>query len=310
MKNLIRKLLREGINEVRYINTNWKEFSKEDPIKDTEVFRVFHGFSGNAGFDEALYTILHGLSGKEMARRIYSYESGNNPKGLFVSVDFNVVKRNFSGSGVIIEFSARASDLEAPVWAGGGSYFVQGQYTKSFKGDDEREQQRLINRDRDATHLDPRVSKSDRPELGQTLFDNAERQALFVGDLNPNMIKYVWYNEVLHKERRTNGEWVKYTRKDFINKFKQEWEDSKKSVENRYGDRKANRMFKPNEDFDENIFIKRLESQYGEGTYERWLKYELDRKFDEYYLKSYFWPKQMQQAKKFYSKKFPNLDNN
>lgn len=308
MKKQIKNLLRAYLNEVRYVNTNWKQYSKEQPIKDDEVIRVFHGFSGNAGFDEALYTLLYGLSGKERARRIYSYESGNNPKGLFVSVDFNVVKRGFAGSGVIIEFSAKVSDLEAPVWAGGGSYFVQGQYTKSFKDDDEREQQRLKNRERDAASLDPRISKSDRPELAQTIFDNPEKQALFVGDLNPNMIKYVWYNEVLHKERRTNGEWVKYTRKDFINKFKQEHGESTKSVEKRYGDYKSERMFKPNEDFNEKTFIKRLEAKYGEGAYDRWLKFELDRKFDEYYLKNYFWPKQMQQAKEFYLNKFPSLE--
>jgi hypothetical protein len=308
MKKHIKKLLRKHLNEVRYINTNWKEYSKEQPIKDDEVLRVFHGFSGNAGFNEALYTVLHGLSGKERARRIYSYESGNNPKGLFVSVDFNVVKRTFAGSGVIIEFSAKVSDLEAPVWAGGGSYFVQGQFTKSFKDDKEREQQRLQNRDREATNKDTRISKSDRPELGQTIFDNGERQALFIGDLNPNMIKYVWYNEVLHKERRTNGEWVRYTRKDFINKFKPEHDEATKSVEKRYSDYKSSRMFKPNEDFDENTFIERLEAKWGKDTYDRWLKYELDHKFSEYYLKNYFWPKQMQQAKEFYQNKFPDLE--
>jgi len=233
MKNHIKKLLRAYINEVRYINTNLKQYSKEEPIKDTEVFRVFHGFNS---FDEGLYIILHGLSGKERARRIYSYESGNNPNGLFVSIDFNIIKRNFSHGGIIIEFSAKALDLEAPVWAGGGSYFVQGQYTKSFKDNDEREQQRLINRDRDAANQDDRVAKSDRPELGQTIFDNAERQALFIGDLNANMIKYVWYNEILAKERRTNGEWVRYTRKDFINKFKNEHNDVTQSVEGKYSD--------------------------------------------------------------------------
>jgi len=307
MKNHIKKLLRAYINEVRYINTNLKQYSKEEPIKDTEVFRVFHGFNS---FDEGLYIILHGLSGKERARRIYSYESGNNPNGLFVSIDFNIIKRNFSHGGIIIEFSAKALDLEAPVWAGGGSYFVQGQYTKSFKDNDEREQQRLINRDRDAANQDDRVAKSDRPELGQTIFDNAERQALFIGDLNANMIKYVWYNEILAKERRTNGEWVRYTRKDFINKFKNEHSDVTKSVEGKYSDYKSQRMFKPNEDFNENIFIQRLEKKWGTGAYDKWLKYELDHKFDEYYLKNYFWPKQMQQAKIFYLNKFPQLEKN
>lgn len=36
-------------------------------------------------------------------------------------------------------------------------------------------------------------------------------QAIFTGDLNPNMIKYVWYFN--------NGEWNKFSRKNFINKL-------------------------------------------------------------------------------------------
>lgn len=41
------------------------------------------------------------------------------------------------------------------------------------------------------------------------VFDNMEHQALFMGDLNPNMIKYVWVKE--------NGEqqYQKYTEKIF-----------------------------------------------------------------------------------------------
>jgi hypothetical protein len=308
MKNLIKKIILEQLNEVRYIKTGWNQFDKEKPIRDDEVIRVYHGFSSNAGFNEAFFAILHGLSGQERARRIYSYEYGNNPKGLFVSINFDVVKRNFAGSGVIIEFSTKVSDLEAPVWVGGRSYYVQGEYTQSFKDDEEREQQRLKNREREAASPYPQISQSDRPELAQTLFDNAERQALYIGDLNPNMIKYVWYNETLHKHNRTNGDWVRYTRKDFVNKFKDLYDD-KYTVSARYSDyNKSSRMFKPNDDFNEDVFIKKLEDKYGEGTYERWLKYELDRKFDEYYLKNYFWPKQMKQAREFYLKKFPHLN--
>jgi hypothetical protein len=216
LRKFIATTIGEYLNEVRYIDTTYPNINKETPILDNETIRVYHGFNR---FEDVETVLKNGLSGKERARRIYSYESGNNPYGLFVTVDFDVVKRNFAHSGVIIEFSTKVSDLEAPVWVGGRSYFVQGEYTKSFKDMDEREQQRLINRQKAGESPYDYISKSDRPELADVIFDNPERQALYVGDLNPNMIKAVWYNEVLHKERRTNGEWVRLSRKQFIKKL-------------------------------------------------------------------------------------------
>ena len=66
---------------------------------------------------------------------------GITPTDCFVTTDFKTAK-SFSHSGVI-EFSTKVSDLEAPVWVGGRSYYVQGEYTQSFKDMDEREQQRI-----------------------------------------------------------------------------------------------------------------------------------------------------------------------
>lgn len=141
------------INEVRYINPK----HPETPINDSETIRVYHGFNN---FDDVEKVLKNGLSGKELAARIYSYEAGNNPYGLFVSVNFKVAKE-FS-NGVVIEFSCKVSDLEAPVWVGGRSYFVQGEYTKSFKDLDEREQQRLINRQKAGENPYDYISKSNR----------------------------------------------------------------------------------------------------------------------------------------------------
>lgn len=271
------------INEVRYINT--KNIETEQPLKDNETIRVYHGFNDYKDVEKVLKT---GLSGKEKARRIYSYEIGNNPYGLFVTVDFNVIKRGgFAHSGVIIEFSSKISDLESPVWVGGRSYFVQGEYTKSFKDLDEREQQRLINRERAGKSEYDSIAKSDRAELADVIFDNPERQALYIGDLNPNMIKYVWYNEVLHKDRRTNGEWVRYTRKDFIEKMKI---DTKNDNYMKY---------LPNDDFDFDEFVKiYFKGNYADGSLKRFL--EFDTK-DSYDLKNYgFFPKQIKQINKMY----------
>jgi hypothetical protein len=223
------------LNEVRYVNTNYPAIMTEPPLKDDETIRVFHGFDN---FKDVEHILKSGMSGKETARRIYSYESGNNPYGLFVSIKIEVVIRNFAHSGVIFEFSSKLTDLEAPVWVGGRSYFVPGEFTKSFKDLDEREQQRLINRKKQLDNELKSVSLSDRPELAETIFENPERQALYTGDLNPNMIKYMWYNERLHKDRRTDGKWIKYTRKQFINKLKI---DTKKDQFH---------LFLPNDDFD------------------------------------------------------------
>jgi hypothetical protein len=278
LRNFIVTTIRECLNEVRYINT--KNINDEQPLRDNETIRVYHGFNK---FDDVETILKNGLSGKETARRIYSYESGNNPYGLFVSVDFNVIKRaGFAHSGVIIEFSAKVSDLESPVWVGGRSYFVQGEYTKSFKDLDEREQQRLINRQKAGNSPYDYISKSDRPELADVIFDNPERQALFIGDLNPNMIKAVWYNEILHKDRKTNGDWVRLSRKQFIEKL--------------HINTKNDRYIKylPNDDFDFDDFVlKYFKGDYNNSSLKRFI--EFDTK-DEYSMKNLgFFPKQIKQ---------------
>lgn len=204
----IKTLLREQlIKEVRYVNTKPSEPS--EPLTDKETIRVYHTF---ANYDQAKEVILNGLSGKQRAPRIHSYEHGNNPYGLFVTIDFDVAKRFAGPNSLIIEFSTKISDLEAPVWVGGRSYFVQGEYTQSFKSLDDREQQRLINRQEAGGSPYEHISASDRPEVARTIFENPEKQALFIGDLDPNMIKYIWQKE--------NGEWTRFKRKQFLKKNK------------------------------------------------------------------------------------------
>ena len=292
--------------EVRYINKepikykySNKRFDKptivrqESPLMDTDKIRVYHGFNSYKDAEEVL---KHGLSGKERARRIYSYEFGNNPSGLFVSIDLGEIKKHFSYSGVIIEFTTKVSDLEAPVWVGGRSYFVQGEYTKSFKDLDEREQQRLINRELHGKSEFDFISKSDRPELAQTIFENPERQALYIGDLNPNMIKYVWYRPPYDSSKRgEERNWERYTRKDFIKKFKM---DTKLCDYN---------LYYPNDNFTIEDFIKRVASKEtekdkngvnsGSGRFQAYLKHYLnDEHCSEYELKEFgFFPKQIKE---------------
>lgn len=270
--------MQEFLSEVRVVNP--KKIEKEEPLKDTQTIRVFHGFND---FKDVETVITVGLSGKERARRIYSFEAGNNPYGLFVSIDLNAIKRaGFAHSGVIIEFSTKVSDLEAPVWVGGRSYFVPGEYTKSFKDLDEREQQKLLNRQRAGESPYDYISKSDRPELAETIFDNPERQALFVGDLDPNMIKYVWYNERLHKNRKLDGEWVRMKRIDFIKKV------GLNNKDERY------LKYLPNDDFNFDEFVEKyFKGDYNNRSLKRFLEFDTKSEYD---LKNYgLFPKQIKQ---------------
>jgi hypothetical protein len=267
-----------------------------EPLKDSDKIRVYHGFYDPA---DAIAVITHGISGQERAKRVYSYESGNNPKGLFVSMDFKAVKRNFSGSGIIIEFETLLSNLEAPVWKGQDSYFTQGQYTKSFASDEERQaeilrkRQKYKDEDPEGKYGKNRISKSERPELADSLFNNAEHQALFIGNLNPNEIKKVWFNEVLYFDNRTNGEWKRYDRKNFLKKFgNQLMKDTKDHSVHK---EKQSKLFKPNDNFDINVLKKRAEKS-------SWSLDDLIEllKDDPFYANSFLYPKQLEQFKKMF----------
>lgn len=305
------------LNELRYLNYQ-KDIANNKILKDNETISVFHGF---AQLNQALLAIKFGLSGKENADRRYSYEYGNNPKGLFVSADIQtVIRSHFAGSGVIIQFSTKVKNLESPVWVGGRSYFVQGEYTKSFKDDNEREEQRLKNRERDSANIYSTISKSDRPELAQTLFDNMEHQALFIGHLNPNMIKYVWVHKNLMINKRTSGIWKKMQPKVFLKKYfesnaksrqqsynrkTQKWEYGEEDYSDEYY-KHLDKIFKPNDNFDlnkVNEYFKKHKftisgNEYQMFTLNTFLKSFYQNRIYEDYIDKMFWPKQIEQIEK------------
>lgn len=286
------------LTEVRVINPQtWNE---NEPIKDTDVLRVYHGFSGNA-MDYPQVIARYGLSGKVRAKRTYSYESGNNPKGLFVSVDFDTVKRDFAGSGVILEFHARVSDLEAPVWnSDAGGYFGQGQLTKSFKSDDDREDRRMKNRAIYQDHDREAISKSDRPELAFWILEGAEKQALFIGDLNPNMIRAIWVNEELMKNRRHGGKWQRMSRTAYIKKYpikqKQNVGDEKPRDSEVFIDAKQ-KLFRPADDLTLDKVEKAAKKYHmddAQDIIDIWLGME------DYELSRSLYPKQIKQFREKY----------
>jgi hypothetical protein len=229
------KTILKFLEEAQVFNPN----IRPAPLKDSDTITVYHGFYGS---DDALQAMRFGLSGQEIARRLYSYESGNNPKGLFVTAMFRIAEK-FARSGIIIEFAAKVSDLESPVWKG-GRFFVPGEYTKNFRDDEERELERQAQRDYAAKSTEDFISQSDRPELSAMLYDSGERQALFIGNLDPNQIKRVWVHENRLFNRRTDGHYVKMSSGEFVRKYSDRI--LKKNKQDHYSKEK---WFKPNEDF-------------------------------------------------------------
>lgn len=159
----------------------------QKPLKDSDTIRVYSGVNSRNDFIEILNK---GLSGKERAPRRYSYESDNNPYGLFVTLDLDVAK---SFGQYVLEFHTRVSDLESPVWPG-GTWTVQGGMSDTWKDKSARENARLKKREETRADAPDSVIKSDRPELAASLYSLAESQALFTGQLDPNSIRAVWVN--------------------------------------------------------------------------------------------------------------------
>lgn len=272
-----KKILNNLINEVRYIDTkenkyngrvtktDWKDIYNQEPIKNNDRIRVYHGCTLKTALDWA----LHGTSGREWHPRTYSYESGMNPLGIFVTVDFEKAK-DFGYDNeckCIVEFTAIASDLESPVWNGSDSYFGQGSNPQPFKNKEERNAQKA-KYDADARNINDyfywdhqdkkektisydHVRQSDKPAMAKNIFHNTEHQALFMGNLNPNMIKRIWINQREDGKDYVSSDktYVPLTVKEFVKKYK----DHEFYVDGSYGNEKrkltTNKLYKPNEDF-------------------------------------------------------------
>jgi len=302
MKMNISKIIKEEVKnlmEVRYLQP-YKDIKNKTPLSDDETIVVYHGFNK---LNDAQLAAKFGITGKERAKRIYSYEAGNNPNGLFVTIEF-ITAKQFSG-GVIVEFATKVSNLEAPVWAGGGSYFVQGQYTKSFNSPEEREDQRNAHRDEQSKSEYDAISQSDRPELAYSLYEGSEKQALFIGDLNPNMIRAFWVNSELIDNRRHGGEWERLSTQEFgkryvtDEKMKEKYvgSDKPRHSDEYYG--KKNKILKPADDFNPDRLKKHFDS-LKHFNYDEFVESYIIN-WDNYVMNAYFYPKQIEQIKKYYN---------
>lgn len=232
------------------------------PMKTGDTVRVFHGFNN---FEHALEVAKYGLSGKERVSRVYSYESDNNPNGLFVTLSFKTAA-GFHGAydeHCIIEFNAALDELEAPVWPG-GSYTVQGGLSQYFgHGAPGRAARRQQQRDSEretgadmARRKDPfltHVAQSDRQHLAYLLTTGSEYQALFVGDLHPDAIVAFY---IRAKNAGITAPWTRLTPAEFASRYSARPITSDKD----------RRVFAPNEEFDGERFMARLSARMNRGN--------------------------------------------
>lgn len=273
-----------NLYEVRHLGraVPLKDIDKEAPLKDNETITVYHGFSDETDAYEA---ITRGISGKIRAKRIYSYENNNNPYGLFVAPDIRTAK-NFAKSGFIIEFNCKVSQLESPVWPG-GMFTSQGQMALYFGSEDEREAERINARNDYLKEPQEFVNKADRPEVAGMLSLVNERQALFTGDLNPNMIRAVWYKD------RSSYTFQRMSIKEALTKFNMKYVDIDNSGRHNY------KIQKPNDDFNLDSLKKTLESHGIDPDNYEHILHTMFRTGD---INEYFWPKQIEQIKKLMDK--------
>lgn len=230
--------------------------TKFQPIRKGDQLRVFHGFNS---LDDAVRAASKGLSGRYRADRRYSYESDNNPYGVFVTLSLKKAQEFVSPvqDQAIMEFTARTEDLEAPVWPGGG-YTVQGGYAQYFGHGREGRRKRMDRRKaaekeaedfvRTRPHL-KHVADSDSKYLARMLTYSEEYQALFVGDLSPSQIDAFW---VRPKGAAYNAPLERLTPEQFLDRYKNHKVDHPNPHDSA-GPRWT--AFQPGDEFDPERFI-------------------------------------------------------
>ena len=269
-----------------------KNFEQEAPVKDSESVRVYHG----TDIPKALVMATKGFSGKERIQRVYSDEAWNNPAGLFVTINFDRAKyfATNNSDAVILEFSAKAADLDRPVWGGDThSYVTYGGVSGVFRNKAERQAEKRRQYNDAMTSNYSYVKDSDSPAMVQNLTTGMEQQALYFGDVEPNMIKRFWVKE--------GKSFVPYTRKDFLSKYagKQSYLDADRKQEYK--------LYSPTENYvGIEDFARRWDKKYpdSKGTGEEFLNGIWEKMgnnngeisySDSMALKQIMWPKQLEQ---------------
>ncbi len=296
MNNYLKRTLRETLlKEVRVLN--FKNMENEKPLSDNDTVRVYHGFND---YDDAFIASKFGITGKERAKRVYSYESNNNPNGIFVTLNIDIAKkfvypRGENGIVAIAEFNVKYSDLEAPVWPDGG-YTTQGQMSKNWDKENTREKGITLAREKALNSDYEFVKNSDRPEVAMSLM-SYEKQALLMADINPNMISAIWYSESGNHGSMSN-QFIRLKPIEFVKKFDDDYVPSGNDIKTQdfHNKRSKNKIFQPNDNFDIKIFDKYLNdrSKQNQNAIEF-----LQRMVNNNRLDLFLWPKQITQVKEF-----------
>jgi hypothetical protein len=115
------------------------------------------------------------------------------------------------------------------------------------------------------------------------LLSSTKSEALYVGDLNPNMIKYVWYSKDRADNNTMAKDWVRMGRKEFINK-------------NDINTKRSNLdIFLPNDDFDMNKIIVLFGSKTESIDFKRFVTKLATAEIDELSKLGFLFPKQIKQ---------------
>ena len=275
-------------------NVFYKIIEKEEPFEEDTEIRVYHGFRD---MNDAIITAKYGISGQERAGRVYSYEANNNPMGLFITSNFNSAKE-FTTHGSIMEFVCKFSELEIPVWPGGG-YTVQGEMSQRWDSEDiEGQRQEAILKQREEARQSEyeAIAKSSRPEVAQMLTSPGEYQALFIGNLNPSRISKFWIQEKQEDYARVDDPWKEMSKDEFIETIQYSMSKDLSGRERMTDQHRdiENKAFAPEDAFNHETLLQKI-SEHG---YDAVKILELIKRWGEdqaqSILKDYVWPNQSQ----------------
>lgn len=293
----------EIINEIHHQLTQ----EPEQPFKKDDTITVYHGFRD---IDDAILVGKYGTSGAKRANRVYSYESDNNPRGLFVTPHLKTAKEFGS---VVFEFDSVMSELEPPVWPG-GSYTVQGGYSQYWghgrEGRAKRAKAQTSLRQSYRDEKNPEwMRNSDDPLLAKTLAGMGEQQALYIGHLNPNRIKRVYLRDFDRKTFTYTSDWYDISLKEFLEKYpSNEYEKTEKFRD------ATSKVFGADEQFNGEQFLQKIKQKYrlddpDETLANIWGVYVLDAKQNKGHafkqqFEMFLWPKQMPDAFNWFKKRY------
>jgi hypothetical protein len=248
MSEDIRKMIDKVKNFGQFVNeVNYLNPNKfGEPKKDNIIDgKTIRVFHGIDRTGIIEKILKKGLSGSQKINRTNSNDTAS-ANGLFVTINFELAK-TYASSGNMIEFTANVEDL-APVSDGAsGTYNYETAY--------------------------------------DNLLSSTKSEALYFGDLNPNMIKYIW---------KYDGKWNRYNRKEFVEKY---------DINTKRG---PFDMFLPNDNFDMNKIIGLYNGETKSNDFKKFIIKLANAKISELSDLGFLFPKQIKEIIKLRDEGFFN----